>query len=130
MKKYLRYLITFLVGLVFAFVICLFKNIFSQTSTNEIFKILVDAFFVPGVIILGFGLLVVATNGGTFDMLAYGAIMFASLFQKGTKRKYKTFYDYHEAQKDRKYSFAYLLIVGGILIAISLILLIFWYKTK
>ena len=130
MKKYLRYLITFIIGLVFAFIICLFKNIFFQTSANKILKILVDAFFASGTIILGFGLLVVATNGGTFDMLAYGAIMFVSLFRRGTQRKYKTFYDYHEAQKDRRYSFAYLLIAGGILISISLILLIFWYKTK
>ncbi len=130
MKKYLRYIITFAVGLVAAFIICLCKNIFSQTSLNEIFKILVDALFASGTVILGFGLLVVATNGGTFDMLAYGAIMFVSLFNKGTQRKYKTFYDYHEAQKDRKYSFAYLLIVGGILIVASLILLIFWYRTK
>lgn len=130
MKRYLNYIITLLIGLIFAFLICVFKNIFTQTSVNEVMHILVDAFFAPGVVLMCFGLLIVSTNGGTFDMLGYGVIMFISLFNKGTERKYKTFYDYRESKKEKKRSFGYLLVVGVFLTIISLIFLIFWYKTK
>lgn len=130
MKRYLNYIITLLIGLIFAFLICVFKNIFTQTSVNEVMHILVDAFFVPGVVLMCFGLLIVSTNGGTFDMLGYGVIMFISLFNKGTERKYKTFYDYRESKKEKKRTFGYLLVVGVFLTIISLIFLIFWYKTK
>lgn len=130
MKRYLRYIITLLIGLACAFLICVFKGIFSSTSPNDVFHILTDAFFVPGVILICFGVLIIATNGGTFDMLSYGVIMFISLFNKGTERKYKTFYDYKEAKKDRKGGFGYLLIDGCILTAISMIFLLMWFKTK
>ncbi len=40
-----------------------------------------DAFFVPGVITLGIGLLVMATNGGAFDMLSFGVLKTVRLIE-------------------------------------------------
>ena len=120
-SKIAKYLITFTLGILLAFVIMALKDIFHSASVKDIFHILTDAFFVPGVLIACFGVLVIATNGGTFDMLAYGVMQF---FRKDpTNRKYKTFYDYKKAQEDKKIEFWYLIIVGAILIGISLIFL-------
>ena len=75
MKKIiLRYSITFGVGLIIALVIMLSKSIFSQDNAKNVHHILTDAFFVPGVVICGYGLLVMASNGGTFDMLVYSTL--------------------------------------------------------
>ncbi|MDD6302451.1 MAG: DUF3899 domain-containing protein [Bacillales bacterium] len=130
MNKSLKYVITAFIGLSISFAFCLIDRIFTKTSLVDIFHILTNAFFVPGVLLACFGLLVISTNGGTFDMLAYGAIMFFSLFTRGVKRKYKTFYDYRLSKADRKIEFAYLLVVGVIMIGISLIMLALWFKFK
>lgn len=127
-KTILRYSITFSIGLIASFLIMLSKSIFSQESSKEVYKILTDAFFVSGVVICGYGLLVMASNGGTFDMLTYGVKRFFSLFQKDiSKIKHKTFYEYRMAKQENKNPFWYLVIVGLVLIGISMIFLILYY---
>ena len=130
MKKIiLRYSITFWVGLIIALVIMLSKSIFSQDNAKNVHHILTDAFFVPGVVICGYGLLVMASNGGTFDMLVYGVKRLFSLFQKDiNKVKYKTFYDYRVAKQETKNPFGYLVIVGLIFIGVSMVFLILYYQ--
>ena len=91
--------------------------------------ILCDAFFVPGVVILGFGLLVIASNGGTFDMLVFGTKKFINLFRKDvSKRMHETFYDYRTAKSENKGEFLYLIIIGLIFIVISMIFLALYYE--
>lgn len=124
-----KYIITSVIGLVIAAIIALSKNIFTQTDSTVVFHILCDAFFVPGVCITCFGLLVFSSNQGTFDMLIYGTKKFFSLFKKDlSKEKHKTFYEYQQAQHEKKISFAYLLYVGLAFIAISMIFLMFYYN--
>lgn len=124
-----KYIITSSIGLVVAILIVLSKDIFSQSEATKVYHILCDAFFVPGVCISCFGLLVFASNEGTFDMIVYGTKKFFSLFKKDlTKEKYKTFYEYKDAQRETKISFAYLLFVGLAFIAISMIFLMLYYN--
>ena len=85
---------------------------------------LCDAFFVPGVIMLCFGLLVFATNGGAFDMLAFSVIKLFDLFKRDlTKSKYRTFYDYREVQKEKNRQFVSFIIIGG---GFLLVGIVFW----
>ena len=125
MKKTLPYLITTAVGAVIAIVIIFAKGIVNQTDTVAVMQILSDAFFVPGVILAGVGLLVFASNGGVFDMLAYGTLLFFNLFRKDmSKRKYKDYYEYRQAKKEKKRGFAFMLLVGLAFIAVSAIFII------
>ena len=127
--KIIRYSIASFICLVIAFIILLSKGIFSQTETKDVMHILVDAFFVPGIIMLSFGILVFSTNEGTFDMLAYGVRrIFVLLKRNPQDAKYKTFYDYREAQRENKHQFGYLIIVGLFFTALSLLFLIFYYN--
>ena len=124
-----KYIITSAIGLAFAALIVFSKNVLSQTDSKAVFHILCDGFFVPGVCITCYGLLVFSSNEGTFDMLIYGTKKFASLFKKdASKEKYKTFYEYKAVQHEKRTSFAYLLIVGLAFIAISMVFLIFYYN--
>lgn len=129
MKKFWKYFITALVGLVVALLILVFKDTFAKTAALKILADLSDAFFVPGVLLLGVGTLLFASNGGAFDMLAFGVIKLLDLYKRDlTKVKYRTFHDYRQAQKDKKRSFDYLLIVGAAMVVISAVFLILYYK--
>lgn len=128
-KALLRYGITFAVGLLLAFFAALIQGVFAQTETVALMKVLCNSFFASGVLIACVGLLVVATEGGAFDMLAYAVVLiFDGLRRDVSKRKYKDFYEYKQAKKEKKRSFGFLLIVGVIFIAISLVFLIPYYN--
>lgn len=130
-KKFLRYLITSLIGLFLALFICIYKDLFSKTEIKDIMHILTDAFFAPGALILCFGLLVLASNGGMFHIISYGLASFINLFRRDRKQmKYKTYYDYKMAMQENPKPFFYIVIVGLVYVVISMVFLILWYQYK
>lgn len=127
MKTVYRYLITTGVGVLIVLLIVLMKNGFTETDVEIAMQIWCDAFFVSGVFLTCGGLIVVASNGGVFDMLGYAVSLLWYTFKSSkVERKYKTFYDYREARKDRKRSVSYVLIVGLAMLAISVVFLILY----
>ena len=127
MKTVYRYLITTGVGMLIVLLIVLMKNGFTETDVEIAMQIWCDAFFVSGVFLTCGGLIVVASNGGVFDMLGYAVSLLWYTFKSPkVERKYKTFYDYREARKDRKRSVSYVLIVGLAMLAISVVFLILY----
>lgn len=124
MKKVLKYLIPFLLCAVVVIVVLAVRGSFVK-SGKPLISDLCDAFAVPGMIMTCFGLLVFVTNGGTFDMLAFGVRKLFDLFKKDlTKVKYRTFYDYREAQKEKKRSFWNLIVVGLFFVTAAVVFLI------
>ena len=131
MKNVIRYTVLTVIGLLIALFILLSKNVFKLTNPIDIYHQLTNAFFIPGVLITGYGLLVIASNGGTFDMLTFGIIKVIDLFRRDlSKAKHKTFYDYRVAKQDRKQRFGYLIIVGLAFLAVSFLFLWLYYKVK
>ncbi|MGN0814599.1 MAG: DUF3899 domain-containing protein [Candidatus Coproplasma sp.] len=129
MKKALKYIISVAVGLVAAVIIIFTRDITGQENVKNVLTILSDAFFVPGVILGGVGLLVWATSGGVFDMLAYGVITLFDTFRKDiSKRKYKDFYEYRQAKKGENRNVVFLLLVGLAFIAVSAVFIIVQYS--
>lgn len=129
MKTVYKYLITAAFGAVLAFIVLLIKDVFHLSQTVDVMKALCDGFFVSGVLIACFGGLVFASNGGVFDMITYGVKNLFWLFKKNpADRKYKDFYEYREAMKEKKRSYGYMVIVGLAYIAVSLIFLALYYK--
>ena len=60
-------------------------------------------------------------------MLAFGVIKLVDLFKKDlTKVKYKTFYDYRKAQKEKQRSFSAYIVVGAVVLAISILFLVIY----
>lgn len=133
MKKVLPYLISAVIGAAVAILI-MFASYKIHTvppvkeSVREIMTILSNSFLVPGVILVGVGLIIFASNGGAFDMLAFAVIRFFDLFKKGAKGKYKDFYEYRAAKKDREFKTSFMLWVGLAFIAVAVIFLICYYK--
>lgn len=129
LKKALPYIISAVIGIVIFIVIICAKGIWKYDEEREVLRILSDAFFVPGVCLAGMGLLIFASNGGAFDMLSYAVIRFFDLFKRDVRnKKYKDFYEYREAKKDKKRGMAFMLIVGLVFIALAAIMLIAYYQ--
>ena len=133
MKKVLPYLISAVIGAAVAILI-MFASYKIHTvapvreNAREIMGILSNAFLVPGVILAGIGLIIFASNGGAFDMLAFAVIRFFDLFKKDVKGKYKDLYEYRAAKKDREYKTTFMLWVGLAFIALAVIFLICYYN--
>ena len=129
MKKYWKYLITFVVGLLMGLFVFLIKDAFSFTEKAKIVEVLIDATFVPGILMVCFGLLILSANEGTFDMLIYGTKQFFNMFRKKYHRKeVQSFYDYRKAKSENKNDFLYLIFVGIFYLLLSGLFLIIYYN--
>jgi len=128
MKKSLKYIVAAAVGLCAAVGLIFALGITKAKGVNEVMRILSDAFFVPGAVLCGVGLLVIVSNGGFFDIFAYGFIAFASVFKKDVKkRKYKDYVEYKQAQRGEKRNIWFLFIVGLAFVVVAIIFLIIYH---
>jgi hypothetical protein len=128
MKTIYKFLITLGIGLAIALIAMLGYGVFSLTDTAQLYRRLSDSFFIPGVVIAGFGLLIFASNGGVFDMLSYGVGTFFSVFRRNMKRKHKDFYEYQKARHEKDRSFGYLVLAGVVLIAVAAVFVLLYLK--
>ena len=103
---------------------------YMPTDLAKSMYILTNGTFIVGMLTASFGMLVLASNGGAFEMFVYGIRRFISLFQKDVNKvRFKTFYDYHVYKSSEpKKSFLYLVIVGLVFVAISGLFLALWYQ--
>ena len=130
LKRALPYIITSIVGIIIFIIIICSKKIWNEDETYAVMHILSDACFVPGVLLAGVGLIIFASNGGVFDMLGYAVIRIFDMLKRDPRnKKYKDFYEYREAKKDRKRGMAFMLIVGAVFILLAVIFLIVYYQT-
>ena len=122
MKFVKKSMITLLIGLAIAGLIAWSKGVFTETAPIQIFHILSDSFFVSGVVIAGIGLLVFSSNEGTFDMLVYGVKSFWDMFRRNGTKRYDSFYDYRTSRQENKFSFAFLLVSGLVILAVAVVM--------
>ncbi len=132
MNKYWKnFLISSFVALVITGTIALAKNGFAQADATESMKIFCDAFFVSGVVFICLGALVYCSNKGAF--LAFRYLIHITLVTHNWSRtKFKdrqTYKDYREEKlANPKDVPSYLLHVGLVFTAISVIFLILYYN--
>lgn len=125
MKDSLKYIVTAAVGLVAATALIFALGITEAQGVYEVMRILSDAFFVPGAVLSGLGLLAVVSKGGFFDIFGYGFISFVAIFKKDVKkRKYKDYVEYKQSKRESKFSVWFLLIVGLAFIVVAVIFLV------
>lgn len=129
MKGYLKYIITSAVGLLFTFLIILSKGLFKEDEIKEIYKILTDAFFAPGILIFCFGLLVYVSNEGVFDIFSYGMKSFFNLFRTKPEKQ-TSYHEYKLAKHEHDKPIVFFLIVGACFVAISLIFTCLYLNIK
>ena len=129
-RWWIRYLITIFVLAVFTVLVAWARGVFSAADEKELFRYLSDAFAVPGILAVCFGLLIIVSNGGAFDIFAYSLRVFFRLFTRDPiERKYGGYYEYRKAKQENKRTFWYLVIVGAVYLLIGVVfMLVFMAK--
>ena len=95
---------------------------FTAADPAELWMIICDALFVPGVLLVMLGLLLLVADGGVFDMLKFGVQKALSVVMTRKKRESlpATFYDYKEMRDARpRAPVTHLLAVGGVFILLA-----------
>lgn len=128
MKTAFKYLITLGIGFALTVWVAISNDIFNQTDMADILQILLDAFTLPAVLLLGSGGLVFASNEGTFDSLVYGMRSFMDMFRKEKRNEFKSFYDYKESKAEKRTSFGFLLVSGLVFAVLTVIVLVIYTK--
>lgn len=126
----IKYAVAGLIGLVIAACYIFSNNVFKQQDATEIMKIICDGFSVGGLLLLLSGLLTFCNKNGVFDGIGYSfEIVFISR-NWSRKRKFedrRSFADYREEKAKKRSTSWFLVIVGGIELAIALLFLGLYY---
>ena len=122
-KRLVKYAICFAVIAVCAALYIMPRD-FAAVGLAEKLAILCDAFTIPGVLLLGVGGLAFASSEGAMDGLTYALRRAVQMLIPGVQQSLQNYGDYVvERRAKRKGGFAFLLISGGISLAVALICL-------
>lgn len=98
-----KYATALATALVIAAAVFYLRGGFSEPNQNEVIKYLSDAFFVPAVLYVGFGLLCVAAGEGVLDIIGYGFQSLLYLFTPARKdRAVGGYYEYKVRKKEKR----------------------------
>ncbi len=115
-SRVLSYLITALIGLAMAVAVFVYRGGFSQPDAQGMYFAMSDAFFVPGIFLTGIGLLVLVSNEGFFDILAYGMHSLMTLFTPFTRKNgHEHYYDFKVARAAKRKKPGNAVLVVGII---------------
>ena len=118
------------IALMLIWIYCSTRDLFLQ-STMERWRILCDAFTLPGVTYIMIGCLMMVANQGFFDMLSYACSKAVGMFLpgRGFVDDGEKFYDYVQRKRENRVTgYGFLFIVGGVLMAFALLFMFLFYR--
>ncbi len=127
-QRILPWLIELGLAIAIFFAVAAYRGVFTATDPIDIYRGLCDAFFVPGALLVCFGLLAFCAKGGAYDIFAYGMRSIKRLFLiplgKDKQQRYYDFKMEKEAKRGKNRPSA-LLLGLGFLAAAGLCLILF-----
>lgn len=101
-------------------------NVTGSTTLLDWYRLLSDAFGVPGLLLAGFGVLCWLAGEGAMDGVMYGLHTLGAYLIPGRRlEKRKTYADFVAERREKKrFSFGFLLISGAVCVAISLVFML------
>ncbi len=127
---FLKYTITFVISGSISAMIYSLHGASGSSSLADKYRILCDAFTIPGIILLMLGLLVWISTTGTLDGITYVfSWLRARIFPAGAAKKRETYYDYVDRKsKNRSKGYAFLFICGAVFMVVALVLMGLFYR--
>ena len=126
----LKYGISGGIAFLLIWIYCSTRNLWLQIPMER-WRILCDAFTIPGLTYIMVGFLMMIANEGFFDMLSYACSKAVGVFLpgRGFSDNGEKYYDYVQRKKDKRVSgFGFLFVVGGVLMAFALLFLFLFYR--
>lgn len=120
-RKYKDYVFTTAAAFLVSVLIALSRGIFRENEMDEVLTILSDAFFIPGVLFIGTGLIIYASNEGLFLSVLYGfkAIGRTITAKKDEKLMEEKYHEYYARQMEKKSKWKHFVMVGIAFVVIS-----------
>lgn len=126
-EKLLKHGITGAVCLALAAVYALTRD-FAVLGQVAKFRILCDAFTIPGILCLCVGALLWVSNDGFFYGLSYCLEIAWKALIPGGRRKMEKYYDYVTRKKEKKITgYGFLFAWGGACMALAILFMILFY---
>lgn len=133
-KKTIRkYVICFAIGAAIMALYMMTGGFQTAQDAGERYRILCDAFSIPGVLFLGSGLLTWAAGQGTFDGMSYSCGLFFKVinpFKKFEREEYHAYVERKRTGRRAKGSRLYLYITGGVFLAVAGVFLLLFYAVS
>ena len=126
-SKIIKYSVLSAIGLLMAYIVLNNYGFFETADLAYRYRILCDAFTIPGVIFIMCGALVWISQQGMFDSMSYALKMIKDQFSR--EHDHVKHGDYVlEKQENRKNGgFGFLIITGSVFVAISLVFFALFY---
>ena len=105
------------------------RNFSSAATLAEKYRILSDAFSIPGILLMCFFGLIWVSSDGFFDGLGYTFSRIGGMFVPGMRAKHETYFDYKMRKRDKREErenggFGFLFFVGLAFVLISVVFVI------
>ena len=113
--------------------------VYSYASSHDIatlsqvdqYHVLCDAFFLPGLIMIFLGLLMVMNNLGALDTMAFGFSYVMHMLAPGAFDKMDSYLEFIEKRRaNRSSGYGFLLVVGSVMVAISVVFLVLYFSVS
>ena len=122
-----RTVLTAVVGLASAAYYILSRDIGALTEAER-YRVLCDGFSLPGLFLVLIGLLFAMSNLGALDSITYLLKYAVRMLLPGAFREMGHYLDYVEERREKRVKgYSFLFIIGGSLLAISLVFLVLFY---
>lgn len=124
----LKYGISVAVSLAFAGVYLAGQGNLRELTQEHLFRVLSDAFFVPGFLAVAFGALIALANEGSLDAVSFilsrAVRMLIPMARLGER---ETYGEYVARRREKKvHGFGFLFIVGGIFLAVGAVFMLLY----
>ena len=129
-NKLIAYGVTTAIALLMAFSVARLRGLAAGQPFGLMCRYLSDGFFVPGMLLTGFGALVWIAGTGFFDIFSYGFKSLLVLFTSLRKpQEHVKFYEY-KLEKDAKRGkpMHFLLVVGVVCLLLAVALVMLYYR--
>lgn len=126
-----KYLIAFFFGGLLAYFYVSQRD-FAAAELMEKYRILCDAFTIPGMMMILIGLLIAVSNEGAFDGLLY-AVTYAAkaLIPFGRQNGHEKYADYVERKREKRVSgYGFMFISGAVFMVVAMVFLILFYRLR
>ena len=102
---------------------------FDGAKLVDKYRMLSDAFAVPGMLLLMFGCLIWISNLGALDGLAYAVSFAIRSLIPGGRNKDEKYGDYVERKREKRIKgYGFLFLSGGMTMAVAVVLMILFYR--
>lgn len=126
--KIVKYAIASIACLLVAYGYAASRN-FSEQILVEQYRILCDAFTIPGAMMVLLGMLIGLGNLGALDSVAYLLSYLVRIFAPAAFDPVDSYLDFVESRREKRVKgYGFLYVVGGISLAIAIVFLILFYS--